>query len=355
MKRSKRKVAVVLSGGGAKGAYEAGALMSIVKKTQDIHMMTGASIGAINAAVFAWEYEQTGDMIQAAESVRAIWSELGNLFRISFLRITVHALCSFLRTGSALNFTSIANNKKIKKKLKELIPEDLRISDLKRIELAINATCLTEGKSVTFTRENDAYVYEAVLASSSIPILFETQAFNEGFYVDGGLFNNTPLRDALAAQATDVFIVELKPKSKDLYMKEIQDSTYFRSVYQVGSRMVELITDKIMYEDLKKARKINKIIDVIMALEAAGTNPQLVRNLKNTMGYQKNGRIKRYINFYEIAPLKRLDPPGTLGFDQKEVIDQVVKLGKDDAEEQLEGVFIGRGWNSDSSIKTGNN
>ncbi len=60
MNLKERKVAVVLSGGGAKGAYEAGALSSIVRRTQEIHVMTGASIGAINAAVFAWEYEKPG-------------------------------------------------------------------------------------------------------------------------------------------------------------------------------------------------------------------------------------------------------------------------------------------------------
>jgi len=73
MNKNKRKVAVVLSGGGAKGAYEAGALSSIVKKTPAIHVLTGASIGAINAAVFAWEYEQTGDPLQAANKLQSIW------------------------------------------------------------------------------------------------------------------------------------------------------------------------------------------------------------------------------------------------------------------------------------------
>lgn len=340
MSRAKRKVAVVLSGGGAKGAYEAGALSTIVRRTQDIHVMTGASIGAINAAVFAWEYERTGDMISAAETVKSIWSELDGLFKFSFLRIIFEVLRSYLTTSSPVNFPSLVDNTKIQNKLKELIPDDVKISDIKRIELAINATCLTEGKTVSFTRDNDAYLYEAVLASSCLPLIFEAQPIDGGFYVDGGVFNNTPLRDALVAQATDVFVVELKPQSKDLYMETIQDSTRFDSIYQVGSRMIELITDKIMYEDLKNAKKINDIIDVIMALENTGANAQIVQNLKKSIGYKKNGQIKRHVNFYEIAPSERLDPPGTLGFDNKEAIERIINLGEIDAENQLEDVLV---------------
>ena len=341
MRQTKRKIAVVLSGGGAKGAYEAGALASIVKNTQDIHVMTGASIGAINAAVFAWEYEKTGDMIKAAKKVKSTWLELGDLFTISFWRIACQAIRSFIETRNPLNFKSAVDNTKIRRKLKDLIPEDIKISDLKRIELAINATCLTEGKTVSFTRDNDAYLCEAVLASSSIPLVFETQTINGGFYVDGGVFNNTPLRDALMAQATDVFVVELKPKTKDLYMETIQDASEFNSIYQVGGRMVELITDKIMYEDLKNARKINEIIDVILALEASGANPQVIKNLKKSIGYEKNGQVKRHVNFYEIAPSKRLEPPGTLGFEKTDAIKQIIRLGERDAEEQL-GEVLGR-------------
>ncbi len=42
------------------------------------------------------------------------------------------------------------------------------------------------------------------------------------YYVGGGVFSNALLRDAIEAQATDVFVVELKPKNKELYIEEIQ-------------------------------------------------------------------------------------------------------------------------------------
>lgn len=335
MSSMKRKVAVVLSGGGAKGAYEAGALKSIVRSTQDIHIMTGASIGAINAAVFAWEYEKTNDMFAAAEKVKSTWSELDGLFKLSAWSIVLKVIRSWFDTRSPVNFPAFVDNTLIREKVKDLIPPHVKISDIKRIELAINATCLTSGKTVSFTRDNDAYLYEAVLASSCIPLIFETQVIKEGYYVDGGIFNNTPLRDALIAQATDVIVVELKPRTKDLYFETIHDLAPFGNVYQVGSRMIEMITDKIMYEDLKNARRINDIIDVVQALERAGENREIIDNLKNSIGYQRNGQVKRHVNFHEIAPSKRLVPPGTLGFENKSAIEEIIRLGERDAEEQL--------------------
>lgn len=126
------KIGVVLSGGGAKGAYEAGALSVIVEKNKDIHVMTGASIGAIKAAIFALEYEKTGDMIKAAEKVKTTWFELGGLFKLSKTHIILESLKAWLTTGSPLHIKSLVNNTKIKEKTEELIPPEIKISDLKK-------------------------------------------------------------------------------------------------------------------------------------------------------------------------------------------------------------------------------
>lgn len=126
--------------------------------------------------LFAWEYEQTGDLVAAAETVKSTWLELGGLFEISRLRVILQALTAWINKGSSLHIESIVDNTKIKDKIKQLIPSHLRISDLKRIELAINATCLITGKTVAFTRENDTYICCAVLASGSLTFIFETQA-----------------------------------------------------------------------------------------------------------------------------------------------------------------------------------
>lgn len=336
------KVAIVLSGGGAKGAYEAGALLPIVQRTQDVHIVTGASIGAINAAVFASTYEDTGDILQAADAVKRAWFEIGPLFKFDLQSIGRNMMSGFLGAGGPINvrrffnFPALVDTTAIKNKINELLP-DCRISDITSIELAVNATNLTTGGTVTFTSENDAPLREAVLASSCLPILFPPVAMADGHFVDGGVFNNTPLKDALVLGATDVFIVGLKPKETVTYFETIVDQDPFANIFDTATRLAELILDKIMYEDLKNARRINKVVAVIHELEKHGDSEAL-RNLKQAIGYEKGDRTKKHVNFHDIAPDDRLDPPGTLGFDQRDALHALIERGEEDAREQLRDV-----------------
>lgn len=331
-----RKVAVVLSGGGAKGAYEAGALKAIVRFTDRIDVVSGASIGAINAAVFAHAYEETGDLEKAAAAVADAWRRIESPFKVSLFGTICKLLWNWLRHFSfspahLLSFASVADNAKIIATIASLLPEK-KISELKRIELAINATDLTHGRTVTFCRENDLSLREAVLASSCIPVLFPSRRIGDSYYVDGGIFNNTPLKDVLVRGATDVFIVALKPSDSQQYFREIEDHKPFDTVFGVSSRLMELVLDKIMYEDLKTARRLNEIVASIEAFEEADPDSPALRRLKDAIKYDVEGRrMKAVVNFYEVAPARRLEPPGTLGFDQRDAIEEIMRQGEEDA------------------------
>lgn len=341
------KLALVLSGGGAKGAYEAGALSTIAKQSADIKIVTGASIGAINAAIFACTYEETGDQRQAAEKVKDLWLDIGPLFRFHTGVVILKLLLSALRNWSLsvpalFSFDSLVSTHVIRQKVDELIP-DIKISQLERIDLSINGTNLTTGRTVSFNRKNDANIRDAVMASSCLPILFPPVQINGESYVDGGVFNNTPLKDALVLGATRAIIVALKPKDSDVYRSEIVDEESYESVFNVSTRLVELILDKIMYEDLKNARRTNAIISVIRQMEAQVPSEVLER-LKEAIAYHKFDRIKREtrtkreVELVDIAPSGRLDPPGTLGFDDAASIRRLIEMGERDAEEQMPDV-----------------
>ena len=68
------KLGLALSGGGAIGAYEAGVVKALAESGTDVHMVSGASIGALNGAIIA----SSSGLSQAAERMAEIWDHLGN-------------------------------------------------------------------------------------------------------------------------------------------------------------------------------------------------------------------------------------------------------------------------------------
>ncbi len=68
------KTGLVLSGGGAVGAYQAGVVKALAECGAQISMVSGASIGALNGAIIA----ASPDLSEAAARLEALWEHLGN-------------------------------------------------------------------------------------------------------------------------------------------------------------------------------------------------------------------------------------------------------------------------------------
>lgn len=68
------KTGLVLSGGGAVGAYQAGVVKALAECGTQISMVSGASIGAFNGAIIA----ASPDLSEAAARLEALWKHLGN-------------------------------------------------------------------------------------------------------------------------------------------------------------------------------------------------------------------------------------------------------------------------------------
>ncbi len=68
------KTGLVLSGGGAVGAYQAGVVKALAECGTQISMVSGASIGAFNGAIIA----ASPDLSEAAVRLEALWDHLGN-------------------------------------------------------------------------------------------------------------------------------------------------------------------------------------------------------------------------------------------------------------------------------------
>lgn len=104
-----RRVALVLSGGGAKAAYEAGALLPIVRKAGRVDIVSGVSTGAINAAVLACTFEQTGNWAKSALAVRRVWAEIGPLFRFELGSVFRKMIGSIVTSDGPFSLKSFFN------------------------------------------------------------------------------------------------------------------------------------------------------------------------------------------------------------------------------------------------------
>jgi NTE family protein len=252
------RIALVLAGGGARGAYEMGALSVLAPvleaRGEQVEIIVGTSIGGINAAFLAAnahlplsEAAARGEAIwrglQYRSAMRSIISPAGLLFLIRFvgtlLSLPVKAAPSLLDTAPlrktlnrVIDFPRIADNV-------------AGASPLRAV--GVVATSYETGRSIVFhqggetppTNEERAIDYAParltnthVLASGAIPVIFPAvevtePASHRGWYGDGGLRLNAPLDPALELGADRVIVIGLnsavipddlpKPTKPDLF------------------------------------------------------------------------------------------------------------------------------------------
>jgi len=153
----------VLSGGGARGLAHLGVLKLLEETGIKPHAIAGTSAGAIAGALYA-----SG---KGPEEILDLFKQ-NNLFGWSNI--------AWQKDG----FFSMAVLRKL---LKGAIGHD-QFEGLKT-KLFVAATDLIEGRSVIFSTGN---LVEAVVASASVPVVFEPVKYNDMMLVDGGILNNFP-------------------------------------------------------------------------------------------------------------------------------------------------------------------
>ncbi len=158
------KTGLALSGGGARGIAHLGILQAMEERKIKINIISGTSAGALAGAFYA-------DGFHPLE----ILDFFSNRKLYEFMRI------SFPRSGF---FKSDALRKILEKNLRSKYIEDLNIP------LIVAATNFQKGKIEYFSK---GLLVDLLLASSGIPLLFETTQIDHIPYIDGGIMDNLPL------------------------------------------------------------------------------------------------------------------------------------------------------------------
>ncbi len=228
--RAQRRVAMILSGGGARGAYEVGALWYIFDDLTRLRgapprldILCGTSVGAINACYLA---AHLADPVLGLRRLVELWSEL-QLTRVLGFGVRQVVSLPRLLLGGTKDGTGLFDVRPMADLVQREISWRAVARCLRRRQLralTVSTTEVSTGRTVVFMQTSPDSVIPATapprtlyradhigphhaLASAAIPFLFPPVRIDNELYLDGGLRQNTPIAPALRLGATHIFAI----------------------------------------------------------------------------------------------------------------------------------------------------
>lgn len=287
-----KKVGLVLSGGGARGAYQSGVMKAITEiahtgaPSLPISIITGISAGAINAAYMSATWD---DPVKSCQQLTEVWGKLttDKIFRTDALSLG-HIGARWLAD------TALGNFKKRKKAhslldtqpLRELLNEKIPVHQIqKQIDRGhLEATSITamdydNANSITFVqgregiklwdrnrrasvRENISV--EHVMASAAIPLFFPPVKVNNTFYGDGCLRNTAPLSPAIHLGADKLIVVSVR-RPDHLAPKAAPALSVQPSIARVLGVMMNAVLLDAIEVDMERMTRVNNTLKSVPA------------------------------------------------------------------------------------------
>ena len=213
-------VALVLQGGGALGAYQAGVYEALAEAGVQPDWVAGISIGAINSAIISGNRpeDRVAKLRQFWEQItsRPSWDpfgafagalEQGDMVRAFFNQVSANSAVlsgapgfftprwppSWFSEGTSVAATSFYDTSELKGTLERLVDFD-RINAKEGVRLSVGSVNVKSGNFAYFDSSTLQIRPEHVMASGALPPGFPAVAVEGDFYWDGGLISNSPLQ-----------------------------------------------------------------------------------------------------------------------------------------------------------------
>jgi NTE family protein len=246
--------ALVLQGGGALGAYQAGVVEALLESDSKLDWVAGVSIGAINAALIAgnapdqrvarlkefWQLVSSGP----SQSVPIEWGDRAAANQWSAMAGAWFGIPGFFRPrldptlllGGAAPVLSYYDTAPLKATLERLVDFD-RINH-REMRLSVGAVDVRTGNSVYFDNAEPKLKIgvEHIMASGALPPGFPPVRIGTDSYWDGGILSNTPLQYVLDKWPRTTRLVVLQvdlfsargamPKTLSEVLERQKDITY---------------------------------------------------------------------------------------------------------------------------------
>lgn len=282
-------LAIVLTGGGARCAYQVGFLSCLARLMPELRVpiITGVSAGAINAVFLAARH---GGLRESVDELRAMWSQLEveDVMRVegSFIGCTALRWAARLFSGGHLRpelrgLVSVSPlDRLLRRRLGAVdgeiggIAHNLDAGELRAI--ALTTLDYTTGRSVTWVQGGDIPTWERpsrystkthlttdhVLASSALPFLFPAVEIGSSWYGDGGVRLAAPLAPAIHLGARRILAISTRYPRSEREAEEPVIAGYPPPAQILGQLLNSIFLD-LLEDDVARAERINRLLDAI--------------------------------------------------------------------------------------------
>lgn len=301
---------LVLSGGGARAAYQAGALRAVAailgkRRRNPFPVICGTSAGAINATTLALHAD---DFRRGVARLTRWWRriEVADVYRADFATLSRHGmqfLAAMVGAGKAPeNAASMLDNAPLSTLLDDALLLDRlegQIASGALSALGVNATSYATGQAVTFyqgaqrhapwqrTRrrgERCQFTIAHLVASTAIPFIFPAVRIDDEFYMDGSVRQIAPLSPALHLGARRMIVIAVGQFAGQ-QANAMPAPPPYPSFAQVAGHALSSIFLDNLGADLERLMQMNRLVDLLPA-------PRL----------KKNGLHLRHVDALVLAP-----------------------------------------------------
>jgi NTE family protein len=281
-------LALVLSGGGARGAYQTGVLRCLARNLPGLRfsIITGVSAGAINASFMG---AHAGDLSAAAGELCGIWTGLRveDIFRVDTPSLAKHFTRWATRLASgglamAPAVRGLVDTKPLYGTIQraaatvdgEIIGIQRNLESGRLKALALTGLNYATGQTVTWVQGRDFEPWnlprhrsvharisvDHVMASSSLPLFFPAVRLGNDWYGDGGVRLTTPLAPALRLGATRILAVSPhhEPTLEEMEGRKHQG---YPPPAQVLGHLVDAIFLDVLDEDVRRLKSVNRLLE----------------------------------------------------------------------------------------------
>jgi NTE family protein len=281
--------ALVMSGGGARGAYQVGLLRFLARRYPDVRfrIITGVSAGAVNAAHLAQHH---GTFPQAVEELTALWLELlpERVFQVG----TSSLLWNVVRSGTRLvtggtgaaRFRGMVDTEPLRDFLTEaLTPVDGELTGIEYnihrgvlSAVALSTTSYTTGRSVVWVQGRGIEMWERpnrvavktqigiphIMASAALPLFFPAVQIGKSWHGDGGIRLSAPLSPALHLGAHKILVASTRYFRTQAEASRV-DVVGYPPPAQVMGVLYNAIFLDLIDQDAFRLERMNRILERI--------------------------------------------------------------------------------------------